>query len=298
MPFTIPNLGAASHDDQAFPNQADIDALTAGIGGNGVTSGCTVTPQGSPNMTVHVAAGVLSVGTSAVSVSAGDVTITAASSNPRRDLVVSNLSGTLSVVAGTPVAIVPTDPTVVPVLPTLSSSNIALAAVDVPGNTTTITSAEIVDKRVLLSSGIQTVSVNIVKPADESVANNTLQNDDDLFFAIGANQTWSVTLSLGVRASSLGDFQHVFSVPSGAIGQWMDFGAFGAAVSSHAMTTIATSLTHGVSSTSEGPLLVEAAITNGATPGTVQYRWAQFTTDAGTPAIVRQGSQLRARRVV
>ena len=297
MPFTIPNLGAASHDDQAFPNQADIDALTAGIGGNGVTSGCTVTPQGSPNMTVHVAAGVLSVGTSAVSVSAGDVTITAASSNPRRDLVVSNLSGTLSVVAGTPVAIVPTDPTVVPVLPTLSSSNIALAAVDVPGNTTTITSAEIVDKRVLLSSGIQTVSVDIVKPSDESVANNTLQNDDDFFFAIGANQTWSVSLVLSVRISAAGDWQHAWSVPAGAIGSWLDFGTING-ILNHPMTTIATSFVEGTSSTAEGPLFVEATIINGATPGTVQYRHAQLTTDAGTPAIVRAGSKLSARRVV
>lgn len=297
MAFTIPNLSAASHDDQAFPNQADIDALTAGIGGNGVTSGCTVTPQGSPNMTVHVAAGVLSVGTSAVSVSAGDVTISAASSNPRRDLVVSNLSGTLSVVAGTPVAVVPTDPTVVPVLPTLSSSNIALAAVDVPANTTTITSAEIVDKRVLLSSGIQTVSVDIVKPSDESVANNTLQNDDDFFFTIGANQTWSVSLVLSVRISAAGDWQHAWTLPSGAIGSWLDFGFINSTLS-HPMTPIASTLINGTASTSEGPLFVEATIINGATPGTVQYRHAQFTTDAGTPAIVRAGSKLSARRVV
>ena len=298
MAFTIPNLGAAPHDDQAFPNQADIDALSAGIGGNGVTSGCLVTPQGSPNMTVHVAAGVLTVGTSAVSVTAGNVTISAASSNPRRDLIVSNFSGTLSAIAGTPVAVVPTDPNIVPVLPTLPSTNIALAAVDVPANTATITAAEIVDKRVLLSSGITTVSVDIVKPADESVANNTLQNDDHFFFPIGANEQWAISMALSVRISANGDYQQAWSVPVGAIGQWMDFGTVSGTFTGTAMTPIATTHIFGTASTGEGPLFVEANITNGSTPGTVQFRWAQFTTDAGTPAIVRQGSKLHARRVI
>lgn len=295
MAFTIPNLGAASHDDQAFPNQADIDALTAGIGGNGVTSGCLVTPQGSPNMTVHVASGILTTGTSAVSVSAGDVTITAAASNPRRDLVVSNLSGTLSVIAGTPVAVVPSDPTVVPVLPTLPSTNIALAAVDVPANTTTITSAEIVDKRVLLSSGITTVSRLIRKTADTSVANSTFVNDADFVFPLAANESWFVELFLTVFASAAGDYKIAWTLPAGCIGSWMDIG--GVASDYHPFTPIGTQLGH-AGSGNDTPVHVMATIRNGSTPGTAQFKYAQLATDAGTPMVVRVDSILQAERIL
>jgi hypothetical protein len=169
--------------------------------------------------------------------------------------------------------------------------------VDVPANTTTIAAAEIVDKRVLLSSGIQTVSVDIVKPSDESVANNTLQNDDHFFWSIGANEQWVFSMALDVRISSAGDFKHVFSVPTGAIGQWMDIGAWDA-LSTHPLASITTQAVHGVNATVDGPLLVEGTVTNGATPGTVQYRHAQFITDAGNPEIVRLGSKLSARRVI
>lgn len=296
MAFTIPNLGAASHDDMAFPNQADIDALTAGIGGNGVTSGCLVTPQGSPNMTVHVAAGTLSVGSSAVSVTAGDVTITAAASNPRRDLIVANLSGVLSAIAGTPVAVVPSDPTIVPVLPTLPSDRIALAAVDVPANTSTITAAEIVDKRVLLSSGVQTVSAKIVKAADENVANNTLQDDNHFFFSVGANQTWFVQLYVMLFVDSSADFQQKWTFPAGTIGHWWDLMFMAGNWFGASQTLIATTISHSVALGTDGILQVFATVTTGATAGTLQYQWAKLN-NAGGDDIIRQNSVLIATRM-
>jgi hypothetical protein len=292
MAFTIPNLGAASHDDQAFPNQADIDALTAGVGGNGVTSGCLVTPQGSPNMTVHVAAGVLTVGTSAVSVSAGDVALTSAASNPRRDLIVSNLSGTLSAIAGTPVAVVPSDPSIVPVLPTLPSDRIALAAVDVPANTTTITAAEIIDKRVLLSSGVQTVSVNIAKSSDSIVSSTTYFNDPDFVFTLPANSTWTAQIYMDVSASSSGGWKMAWTLPSGCIGTWRD--TSGEINDSRSFVAIGTEIQH-PGFNNNTLYMVMATIRNGSTAGTAQFKYAQIV--ASGSMIVRHDGMLKADRV-
>ena len=87
MPFTIPNEADAFHQNQAEVDKVDIDILVAGQGGDGVVSGCAVTAQGSPDMTVAVAGGVVKIGTTVVAVTSGNVTIgTADSTNPRIDL--------------------------------------------------------------------------------------------------------------------------------------------------------------------------------------------------------------------
>ena len=121
MPFTIPNEADAFHPDQAEPDKADIDILVAGHGGTGVVSGCAVTAQGSPNMTVAVAAGSVIVAGVEAAVASGNVTITAADgTHARFDLVVANSSGTKSATAGTPAAS--------PVFPAIPGSSVVLAA--------------------------------------------------------------------------------------------------------------------------------------------------------------------------
>lgn len=148
MAFQIPNLGEASYEDQAFPNSTDIDVLVNGFTGDGIVSGCDVTAQGSPDMSVHVASGTAYFDGSSVAVSSADPSITAAASNPRRDLVYVTSGGSVGVAAGTPQAPDPTDPSVVPVLPAVPADSVALAAVDVPANATAITTGMIVDKRI------------------------------------------------------------------------------------------------------------------------------------------------------
>lgn len=143
MAFSIPNkASAAISDEQAEPDSVDIDILVAGVGGVGVVSGCGVTPQGSPNMTVTVAAGTVQVAGSNVAVTSGLVTITANSSgNPRFDLVCVNSSGTKSAVAGATNAN--------PTFPSIPSNSVVLAAVYVPSGVSAITAGHIVDKRVV-----------------------------------------------------------------------------------------------------------------------------------------------------
>lgn len=149
MPY-IPNSADAATDGAA--STADIDALdfdvlVASIGGRGVVSGCAVTAQGSPDMTVAVASGVVRVGGANVTVTAGNATITAAhGSLPRFDLVTVTNAGTKTVVAGTAATN--------PVFPSLPSTSVLLAAVLVPAASTTVTGARIVDKRVTIGSSV------------------------------------------------------------------------------------------------------------------------------------------------
>lgn len=143
MSFTIPNNGGANNDDLCVWMDTDIDALVRGFNGEGVLTGCTVTAQGSPDMTVAVAAGTVQINKATVTVSGANGTIsTADGSNPRLDVVSINSSGTIVVTAGTPAA--------EPSAPSIPASSAILALVHVPASDTTISSAQIVDKRVIV----------------------------------------------------------------------------------------------------------------------------------------------------
>src|SRR5207245_905199 len=99
------NNSQATYTYQAEPDRVDFDAIVAGIAGTGVLSGCAVTAQGSPDMTVAVAAGFVKSAGVALAVTAGNVTIGAAdATNPRLDLVVVSSTGTKTVRAGTAAA--------------------------------------------------------------------------------------------------------------------------------------------------------------------------------------------------
>lgn len=139
----IPNAPAAGFPDQAEPDSADFDILTAGITGDGVISGCAVTAQGTPDGTVAVASGSIRIGGTIASVSSGNVTIpTGDATNPRFDLVAVDNTGVKSRIAGTPAANA--------VFPTIPASSIILAAVYVPANDSIVNANQIVDKRQLL----------------------------------------------------------------------------------------------------------------------------------------------------
>lgn len=140
MAFTIPDSATAWNPIQARIQTGDLQILTDAIDQVGVVTGCAVTPQGSPNMTVAVASGSIHVSSGAAAVSAGNVTITANSSgNPRLDLICVDSSGVKSAVAGTGAAS--------PKYPAIPGGSVVLAAVLVPTGATEITANNIVDKR-------------------------------------------------------------------------------------------------------------------------------------------------------
>lgn len=149
MALTIPNTPGSPTAEQSLqsaPDQRDFDAMVSGYAMSGVASGCAVVQRGAgANMSVDVGLGVvLVVGTLAnvvatnLAISNGDAT------NPRFDLICVNNAGTPAVTAGTAAAN--------PVFPAIPASNALLAAVYVAANqSTSVVTADIVDKRVIIS---------------------------------------------------------------------------------------------------------------------------------------------------
>lgn len=146
MAFRIPNKADASYARQAGGFSADIDTIAAALAGDGVLSGLGVAAQGTPDMTVAVAAGLVRIGGYFAAEAGENATITTANStNPRIDLVVIDWNGAISVVAGTAA--------VYPVPPAVPSNSIVLAQVYVPAAATAITNAMLVDKRPVAVDG-------------------------------------------------------------------------------------------------------------------------------------------------
>lgn len=142
--FTLPKLADVFHEHQAQVDPVDFDIILAGYMRNGVFAGCAVTAQGTPDNTVAVASGTVAIDGLGVAVTAGNLTCTADATNPRFYLITVNSSGTKAATAGTPAAD--------PVFPAIPADSVALAAVYVPANDSTIESDKIVDKRVELAT--------------------------------------------------------------------------------------------------------------------------------------------------
>src|SRR5437870_5460197 len=104
--LVVPKEADAFNLSQAGFDPLEIQAIMAGLQGYGVVSGCGVSAQATPDMTVAVAAGSVASPAGTVSVAAGNATIgTADGTNPRYDLVVAAYSsGAVSVLAGSPAA--------------------------------------------------------------------------------------------------------------------------------------------------------------------------------------------------
>lgn len=144
MPYVIPNEVDAVFTDQAEPDSGDFDIILRGLHRTGVISGCAVTAQGSPDMTVAVAAGLVDSSGRRFTVTAGNVTVGAADgTNPRFDLIGVDSSGTKGITAGTAAAN--------PVFPAIATDTVVLAAVYVPASDTDIDANQIIDKRVILN---------------------------------------------------------------------------------------------------------------------------------------------------
>lgn len=143
MAFRILDNDESFNDDQSALMDTDLQVLVAALEGVGVISGCAVTAQGSPNMTVAVASGVVRVNGKRVAVSSGNVTVsTADGSNPRIDLIVVDDSGTKDAIDGTAAS--------APKAPDIPANSVVLAFVYVPASDTTIASNQITDKRCIV----------------------------------------------------------------------------------------------------------------------------------------------------
>lgn len=161
--WTVPDKGEGQNDLQSILFQEALDVLVEGIGGkNSVLSGCAVTAQGSPDMTVAVAKGAVLSNGLMYAVAAANVTVgTADATNPRIDLIVITPAGAKACRAGTAAA--------APKPPARTANDVVIAAVYIPANDTTIASNQITDSRVQWGYG----PINIYKTVVAETTNTT-----------------------------------------------------------------------------------------------------------------------------
>ncbi len=146
QPF-IPNEANALLDRQSAPESVDFQILLLGYQGTGVESGCAISEDpGAPDLTVDVAAGVVLLAGSQITVSEqlGNAITTGHATLGRVDLVSINSSGTVVITDGTPAAIDVAE------APDIPANSIPLAFVTVPTTDTTIEDEQIGDKRVFI----------------------------------------------------------------------------------------------------------------------------------------------------
>lgn len=143
--FTIPNNDVAAWSGQSEIFETDLRIIAAGAAGYRVLSGCEVTAQGSPDMTVHVSGGVARPGNATLlDIVADDLAVTAADATLwRLDLVSIDDVGSLIYTAGTAATFTAVKP------PDLPASSTALAFLTIPPAATVIGADQIVDKRML-----------------------------------------------------------------------------------------------------------------------------------------------------
>lgn len=273
----------------------DLDILQAAIGGvSGVSSGCAVTAQGSPNNTVAVASGTVVVAGVAVVVSSGNVTMTAAHATlPRFDLITVNNAGTKAYTPGTAASN--------PVPPAVPANSVALAQIYVPANDNVINSTQIIDKRVIVPTPVSTGGWTTVQKSADTTRSNTVTLTDDptLTFVVAVNKTYRIR---GVaRWSSLlaSDFQYAFNGPASPtrlLIRCVDFSATTGAETPHFDNAYGSA--HPVNSTANQENLVkwDAVLTNGANAGSFAFQWAQSTAVVEN-TIVRAGSYLEWAQV-
>lgn len=132
------------------------------------------------------------------------------------------------------------------------------------------------------------------KTADESLSATTvLQDDDELFFAIAANEFWVFQLLVIYRTPAVADLKLGWSGPGGTSLGW--------ALLPHTTTTTpplrsvgSEEFAVGVDGTDLLAHILGSVIA--AAAGNVRFRWAQNTSDAGTTT-VRANSCLVASRI-
>ena len=138
------------------------------------------------------------------------------------------------------------------------------------------------------------------KTADEIVNNSvSLQNDDHLFFSIGANEVWLVEFTLMGQGAWVAGIKFGFAYPTGCFmhwgtigllefatnnydyGQWITQSTFGNAAGIKELASETGTMAVGLkSATTVTGIILRAIIINGANAGSVNLQWAQNTATA------------------
>lgn len=149
----------------------------------------------------------------------------------------------------------------------------------------------------------------VLPTIDQSSVNNTLANDAELFFAVGASQIYLIEVNLlfTTGTSTTPDAQYAFTFPTGGTLSGQELVLPPGATASNAanivgiiQTASGTVLALGVISTATipaTPAVFAGILRLGANAGTLNLQWAQNSTTAGTPTVRNKDSWLRYTRI-
>jgi len=130
----------------------------------------------------------------------------------------------------------------------------------------------------------------IRKTTNETVNNSgTLQNDDELFAALAANEVVMFQCCLVQNSNSTADFLFTFTVPSGATVVWnftngLRIGA-GGNVDTHTAVTASGTEVSFEGFGADQTIFVTGVVTNGGNSGNLQLQWAQNTPNASNTTV-------------
>lgn len=130
--------------------------------------------------------------------------------------------------------------------------------------------------------------IKVRKTADETVNNSsTLQNDDHLLLAVGANEVWHIFMLLIVTTEATPDFQYAFTVPSGGSIKGFNAGHIGALASALVALadndlTVAQQINGAITTDF---VAVWGLYVGGANAGNLQLQWAQATANASNTTV-------------
>lgn len=131
----------------------------------------------------------------------------------------------------------------------------------------------------------------VTKTADETVNNsNTLQNDDELLFAIGASEIWVVDAVLYLVGKAAADVKFKATVPTSSAGNANIRGNAGSE------SAVDATITHSLSDDSVTSIGCKWLVVASTTAGNFQLQWAQNAADA-TNLTMKIGSHLVAHRL-
>ncbi len=145
-------------------------------------------------------------------------------------------------------------------------------------------------------SGVTNPFRNVVKTANETVNNsNALQDDDQLSFAIGANETWTFRFVVQGSSAATPDFRFAVTAPTGSTCHVAFSESENAAADGQKACGVSSTVMNGSGVTELYE--ITGTVTNGVNAGNVTLRWAQFTANASN-SIIYAGSFVEAQRSV
>ncbi len=136
--------------------------------------------------------------------------------------------------------------------------------------------------QVALAADVNALLTKIRKTSDETVNNSTvLQNDNELLFAMAANEVWHVALIMIIDSSAVADFKFGFSLPAGATahGYYIGHSSAGAAIQGALIQTSVSDLQGVGVGTGRNQAIVNLVVINGVNAGNFQLQWAQNTAE-------------------